>query len=217
MCKSSTSMIQKIWDTTLRTNWRETTSRRGPRGDWGWCSVMKGKADVKGKDSRRREQKSKLASTLQNWSELCMWLTCYLSSFQFLFCSTRQDAKEKRVELLRERTVYTEPSLVAILQVLSIYWFISIIHSLTYGMNTCCVQGTVLGRTFKTTGTNTCGLTIAVIWLWNSPQPRLIRKLSHSLLFQARVRTSETKKRRDIGLQSMCPNPQIKVTFSCCC
>lgn len=217
MCKSPTSIMQKIWETTLKTNWRETTGRRGPRGDWGWCSVMTGKADVRGRTSRRRQQKSKLASSSQSRSELCMWLTGYLLSFLFQFCSTRQDAKEKRVELLRARTVYMEPRLVAILQVLSIYWFISIIHSLTYGMNSCCVQGTVLGWMFKTTRTNTCGLTIAVIWLWNSPQPRLIRKLPHPLMFQARVRTSEAKKRRDIGLQSTCPNPQIKVTFSCCC
>lgn len=134
---------------------------------------MTGKADVRGRTSRRRQQKSKLASSSQSRSELCMWLTGYLLSFLFQFCSTRQDAKEKRVELLRARTVYMEPRLVAILQVLSIYWFISIIHSLTYGMNTCCVQGTVLGQMFKTTEqilvvwqlrSSDCGTVLSLDW-----------------------------------------------------
>lgn len=178
----------------------------------------KGKANVRGKESRRRQQKSKLASSSQSRSELCMWLTGYLLSFRFLFCSTRQDAKEKRVERLRARTVYMEPSLMAIPQVLSIYWFISITHSLAYGMNTCCLQGTVLGWMFETTRTNACGLTIAVIWLWNSPQPRLIRKLSHPLLFQARVRTSEATKRRDIILKLKSASlAAVQVNFCCCC
>lgn len=45
-------------------------------------------------------------------------------SFEFSwFCSTRQDAK--RVKVLRAMTLYTEPSLVAILQLLSIYTYLS--------------------------------------------------------------------------------------------